>query len=119
MKKVNNKKKTGATFTPSALADFLADKMLHYFTNVNEDTCILDPACGDGALLSSVYKKVHIKSSNIIGYDTNDSYLAVASELIGRLSQCNDSKFYNEDFLSVCPNTPIFLIKMSKEILRI
>lgn len=106
MKKVNNKKKTGATFTPSALADFLADKMLHYFTNVNEDTCILDPACGDGALLSSVYKKVHIKSSNIIGYDTNDSYLAVASELIGRLSQCNDSKFYNEDFLSVCPNTP-------------
>lgn len=106
MKKVNNKKKTGATFTPSALADFLADKMLHYFTHVNEDTCILDPACGDGALLSSMYKKTHVKPSNIIGYDTNDSYLAVASELIGKLSQCNESKFYNEDFLSVCPNIP-------------
>lgn len=106
MKKVNNKKKTGATFTPSELADFLADKMLHYFANANEDTCVLDPACGDGALLSSMYKKAHIKSSNIIGYDTNDSYLAVASELIKELSQCSDSKFYNEDFLSVCPNIP-------------
>jgi type I restriction-modification system DNA methylase subunit len=48
-------KSSGATFTPTALANFLSDKILKY-TNVKE-SIILDPACGDGALLVSVAKK--------------------------------------------------------------
>lgn len=104
MKKNSIRKKTGATFTPPILADFLADKMLHYYKDLTENTCVLDPACGDGVLLSSMYCKAHIKSSNIIGYDTNESCLTVAHELINNLSGNNDSRFYNEDFLTIYPN---------------
>lgn len=106
MKKVSGKKKTGATFTPPALADFLADKILHYYKDLNENVCVLDPACGDGALLSSMYKKADIKSFNVIGYDTNEAYLEIAKDLIRKLSNNTDSQFYNIDFLSVCPNIP-------------
>ena len=46
---------SGVTFTPSALADFLSDKILKY-ANAKESV-ILDPACGDDALLISIAKK--------------------------------------------------------------
>lgn len=104
MMKINDKKQTGATFTPPILADFLANKMLHYYNNLNKDTCILDPACGNGILLSSILKKINTQSANIIGYDTNEEYLAIAKESIDNILGNNNSQFYNEDFLSVCPN---------------
>lgn len=104
MKKINNKKKTGATFTPELLANFLADKLLHYYKHLSYASCVLDPACGDGALLAALYKKGKVSSSNIIGYDTNNTYLSVAKQCIAEISRNNDSKFYNEDFLAVCPN---------------
>ena len=51
------KKETGATFTPDKLADFLAEKLLQY-SDVSEDKLkVLDPSCGDGALLLSL---IHI-----------------------------------------------------------
>lgn len=101
---VSKKKKTGATFTPEMLANFLADKLLHYYKGLCDSSCILDPACGDGALLAALYKKGKVSSSNIIGYDTNETYLSVARKLIANISHKNDSQFYNEDFLTVCPN---------------
>ncbi|MBR0042226.1 MAG: N-6 DNA methylase [Bacteroides sp.] len=104
MMKVNDKKKTGATFTPDVLANFLADKLLHYYKKLCDTSCILDPACGDGVLLATLYKKGKVSSSNIIGYDTNESYLSVAKKLLANISHKNDSQFYNEDFLAVCPN---------------
>lgn len=101
---IDNTKKTGATFTPEALADFLAEKILTYYRNLSSSTCILDPACGDGMLLSAILKKSGISPSNLIGYDTNEIYLSAAKDLIYRITGNNDSKFYNEDFLSICPN---------------
>ncbi len=106
MKKINNKKKTGATFTPEALANFLASKILQYYNHLTETSCVLDPACGDGALLAAIYKKGNLSSSNIIGYDTNESYLSLAKKLIAEISHKNDSQFYNKDFLTVCPSNP-------------
>ncbi|MEE0084755.1 MAG: N-6 DNA methylase [Paludibacteraceae bacterium] len=102
MNKVSKKKKTGATFTPESLANFLADKLLHYCKHINDTFCVLDPACGNGALLAAMCKKKDV--SSIIGYDTNESYLTVAKKLIAGISRKNDSQFYNEDFLTVCPN---------------
>ena len=104
MGKINNKKKTGATFTPELLANFLADKLLHYYKHLSYTSCVLDPACGDGALLAALYKNGKVASSNIIGYDTNNTYLSVAKQRIAEISHNNNSQFYNEDFLAVCPN---------------
>ena len=45
-------KNSGATFTPTALADFLSEKILTYYEKLSDHATVLDPACGDGALLS-------------------------------------------------------------------
>lgn len=64
-------KQTGATFTPLKLANFLAEKLLSY-QNAN-NLKVLDPACGDGALLmamSNVLRK-HNRSFKLFGFDSN------------------------------------------------
>lgn len=103
-KQINKKKKIGATFTPQSLANFLSDRLISYTKNICESTCVLDPACGDGALLSSFLKKSGVASSNLIGYDTDENYLSLAKELIFSISNTNDSTFLNDDFLTICPN---------------
>ncbi|KAA6332240.1 hypothetical protein EZS27_019232 [termite gut metagenome] len=50
-------KNSGATFTPMALADFLSDKIMEYADILPDKCTILDPACRDGALLTSIAKK--------------------------------------------------------------
>lgn len=72
-------KNSGATFTPTGLADFLADKLVSCFgKEVDRKVTVLDPACGKGELLSSISKKLKIsgfKNFNIRGFDTNGQYL--------------------------------------------
>jgi len=44
-------KNTGATFTPKGLADYLSGKILNHIGGEG-DVKVLDPACGEGELLS-------------------------------------------------------------------
>ncbi|MEY3239753.1 MAG: hypothetical protein RIR11_1191 [Bacteroidota bacterium] len=75
-------KNTGATFTPWQLADYLSEKILSYLPSAPLN--ILDPACGDGALLSAIGKKLSAKNINfsLKGFDTNDFYLSQAAETL-------------------------------------
>ncbi|MEQ6119934.1 N-6 DNA methylase [Reichenbachiella sp. MALMAid0571] len=98
MKEVSLIKETGATFTPEGLADFLSRRILSYSSII--DPLVIDPACGDGALLLSIGKQLENNNEkfNLLGFDTNQDYLASANEC---LSQNIKSKFelINEDFL--------------------
>lgn len=102
-RQISDKKRTGATFTPDFLAEFLSERILQHYHISDPSICVLDPACGDGILLSSIYKKSGEILTNIIGYDTNEEYLSEAYSLIN--NRKGIGKFYNEDFLTVCPNT--------------
>ena len=53
-KEFSHIKQTGATFTPEGLANFLAEKLLSY--QCKDNLQVLDPACGDGALLIAISK---------------------------------------------------------------
>lgn len=77
-------KNTGATFTPSKLADFLSKKILSYCVNTTSNLKILDPACGEGVLLTSIAKnlKKQNKSFELLGYDINDFYLKKSKFLL-------------------------------------
>lgn len=99
--KVSDVKKSGATFTPEKLADFLAVKLfaLAQSQDVNAMT-VLDPACGDGALLNAIYKVGKNRIKNLLGFDTNQEYLNETSKLLAQ-TPCELSC---SDFLSVCPN---------------
>ncbi|AXG67844.1 modification methylase PaeR7I [Kordia sp. SMS9] len=98
MKEVNLIKETGATFTPKKLANFLAKRILSYIEI--DQPLIVDPACGDGALLTSIGNQLDSQKRkySILGYDTNFDYLITARK---NLTENISSKFHleNEDFL--------------------
>ena len=64
-------KNTGATFTPKKLADYLSGRMIAYLDT--KKVTVLDPACGDGALLLSMGAHLSEKERDftLMGYDLN------------------------------------------------
>ncbi|WP_243348059.1 Eco57I restriction-modification methylase domain-containing protein [Parabacteroides sp. FAFU027] len=96
-------KNSGATFTPTELADFLADKLIGELDlNGLSSLTVLDPACGEGELLNSFARKFKVQNNQlnleIKGFDTNQDYLHVSQSIL------SDFKNYKidirqEDFL--------------------
>lgn len=74
-------KETGATFTPTGLANYLAE-LITPFIQV-EDPKVLDPACGDGALIKAMHKSLAIngKDAQYFGFDADLGYLKKASQI--------------------------------------
>lgn len=95
-------KNSGATFTPPLLADFLADKLIsHLEMSENSRISILDPACGEGELLSSIANKVKSLGKgqfHICGYDTNTEYLEAAKSSLSEINRISIN-FLQQDFL--------------------
>ena len=59
---------SGSVYTPQALADWVAEELLGYSSRSNTVVRrVLDPACGDGMLLSAIRRLS--PSSNLIGID--------------------------------------------------
>jgi len=85
-------KKTGATFTPSRLAEFLAFRLFKYIdVHKGEVLKILDPACGDGELLvalKSICDNENIDCS-IQGFDVSPEYLSIAKERLKNVDSDN------------------------------
>ena len=77
---IDHIKQTGATFTPKKLANFLAEKIFAY-QNV-DNLKVLDPACGDGALLMAMSDILQRNNRNfeLHGFDSNNEFLSVAKE---------------------------------------
>ena len=75
-KLVTNEKAGGATYTPKILADFVADEITKLM-EIHDRTAplrILDPAVGDGELLSSLLARLPASESvEIYGFDTNEN----------------------------------------------
>lgn len=94
-------KNTGATFTPPRLADYISEKILSYYQSDNQLIKVLDPACGEGALLSSISKKLENRNIKyeLIGFDSNIDFLNEASlNLVSQYSK-NPVSLINKDFL--------------------
>jgi len=79
-KEIDHIKQTGATFTPKELANYLAEKLFAY--NETDNLKVLDPACGDGALLMAMSDVLQKNNYNfeLHGFDSNSEYLSIAKE---------------------------------------
>lgn len=104
------KKNTGATFTPKELAVFLAERIALYAQPKNNR--VLDPACGEGELLVAMGEVLNEKSIDfsLTGYDANEQYLSFAKDRLLRFGN-EKSDLAHEDFLlsvdvSSVGNTP-------------
>lgn len=96
-------KNSGATFTPTELADFLSDRLISELNQQGETSyTILDPACGEGELLSAIVRKFRVSQNNskliIKGFDTNIDYLIKAKSNLSDFDIKVDIQ--NQDFLS-------------------
>jgi len=97
------KKATGATYTPTELADFVAEQMLRCWCPPSSGLIrVLDPAVGDGELLASLVRRMpRGLKIEIHGFDTNREALSLARK---RLAQCPLSanhQLHCADFLSL------------------
>lgn len=77
-------KASGATYTPSALADFVARQMLRVASLPARGAIrLLDPAVGDGALLAALIaqlpRRLHARLE-VTGFDTDEAALAIARQ---------------------------------------
>jgi len=83
LRKPKQIKQDGATFTPTALANYLASELIGHVP-ANRPIRVLDPACGDGALLYAMGNALDVAGIpyTLTGYDINRPYLDLAEELL-------------------------------------
>jgi tRNA1(Val) A37 N6-methylase TrmN6 len=109
-------KNSGATFTPTALADFLSDKILKY-ANAKESV-ILDPACGDGVLLVSIAEKINGSFDfELRGYETNIDYLLEAKNNLSKIVSEQQYQIVLQDFIDFATpcNNDLFSTNQNQE----
>lgn len=78
---VTQEKADGATYTPSILADFVAEQIVRSVNLPKHAVRVLDPAVGDGELLLSILRKLADKTDariEVYGFDTDPTALARA-----------------------------------------
>ena len=106
-KQLSSKKANGIVYTPTALANFLADQLVHFSKIDLEKTsrlCVLDPAVGGGELLISLINAIHSINKNIlisaVGYETDSKVADETSSKLTAMFPSVSFKIYSEDFLS-------------------
>lgn len=99
---VTEEKASGATYTPSQLADFVAAEMVRKWNRENRKTLkVLDPAVGHGELLASLLKILpENRPVNVYGFDNNPAALKVASERLEGLHPKAKFHLTRGDFLT-------------------
>lgn len=95
-------KRHGKHYTPPALADFLARRVLEQFLGSDRTSLrILDPACGDGELLFAVNRVAERLLPNhaisLVGYDLDGDAIDLARERASELGIAAD--WHQGDFL--------------------
>ncbi|HET6402643.1 MAG TPA: N-6 DNA methylase [Candidatus Kapabacteria bacterium] len=98
-KKHTKQKSSGSHYTPSGLADFLASRLVSYLPK-DGSFQILDPACGDGELLSAFATSLNYSSrvtSNFVGIDQD---VAATEQTLDRW-EGNNLQVWCSDFLSL------------------
>jgi methylase of polypeptide subunit release factors len=102
------RKARGIHYTPPLLASYLARQVVLSLTG-RKETCgeiaVLDPACGDGALLKAIVETAPRDWRERIlltGFDTDDRALARAEKTLAGVGALSVS-LHCSDFLSVVP----------------
>jgi len=100
---VDRQKSDGATYTPIAFARFVAEQMLQAAELPKSGKIrVLDPACGDGALLDALIKNLPPAFRNrveVVGYDTDPEAIRIASQRLRQDFPDLDVRLEQKDFL--------------------
>ena len=101
---VDRQKSDGATYTPVALAEFVAQQMLREVAIPKHGKIrVLDPAVGDGALLDALINQVPQairKRLEVVGYDTDPEAIQIAARRLRQDFPDLDVHLEQKDFLT-------------------
>lgn len=96
-------KENGIHYTPPALASFLADSIINYLNPKSETISVLDPACGNGALLNafalSLPKSLR-KKLMLHGYENDQIAGELARASLEKIG-ASGVTIHNADFLEM------------------
>ena len=100
---VEQRKSTGATYTPVDFAAFVADQMV-LVADLPKDgkIRILDPACGDGSLLYALIERLPPaarKRVEVVGYDIDPETIRIATQRFRQDFPDLDVLLEQKDFL--------------------
>lgn len=95
-------RKWGAVYTPDILADWVAAELVNRLPR-NKSLLIIDPACGDGALLRSAHKAKGRRRMRLVGVDVdaNAIHKAASNVPAGTVLKRTDSLQPNTNGSSV------------------
>lgn len=100
---VDRQKSDGATYTPMVFARFVAEQMLQVADLPKSGRIrVLDPACGDGALLDALIRHLppaSRKRVEAVGYDTDPEAIRLASQRFRQDFPDLDVRLEQKDFL--------------------
>ncbi|MDR1184455.1 MAG: N-6 DNA methylase [Coriobacteriales bacterium] len=100
---VGRQKSDGATYTPMAFARFVAEQMLQTVELPKSGKIrVLDPACGDGALLDALIKNLppsFRKRVVAVGYDTDPKAIWIAFQRLRKDFPDLEVRLEQKDFL--------------------
>lgn len=103
------RKRNGIHYTPARLARFLAEQTARFVDPNCEQMDILDPACGDGRLLSSLLTALPFPSDDVrvLGFDTSlDAVKNTRTTLAG--FELEQALVRQADFLGWICGDPLF-----------
>lgn len=100
-KLVSQEKAGGATYTPSILADFVAQQIVEATTGEKPRPLrVLDPAAGDGALLVSLVQKLGPQARlEVHAFDVEGGALAIARQRLLTVNKHLKFVAHHKDFL--------------------
>ncbi|MCG3131299.1 MAG: Modification methylase PaeR7I [Phycisphaerae bacterium] len=105
--KLSRRKSMGVHYTPGRLAEFVASRIVRHVDPTSGTRLrILDPACGEGALLEALGKELRLAwrgKAEVYGVEADAMAAAKARQ---RLSGWRDAdiNIIHADFLSLCAN---------------
>jgi adenine-specific DNA-methyltransferase len=98
--KATSKKSTGSHYTPTMLAEFVADAIVECVQRDSSVAHILDPAVGDGELLSALLHKWS-GFANAFGFDTDADAIKSAEKRLSREFPDVSLQLITADFLAI------------------
>ena len=105
----SSRKSNGIHYTPEKLANFLASRLWNHasadLVKSDRPIRILDPACGDGALLEALMRLLPNRPCIAVGFETNEQAVAQATAKLSPFQNA-DVQIHYGDFLDYALNSP-------------
>jgi adenine-specific DNA-methyltransferase len=102
----DHQKLNGVHYTPPELAEFLAAAVIRNLDDFAGDIKVLDPACGDGALLKAVANAASSSQRRrlqLYGFDLDPLAIAAARDGLAKI-KVKSISLESADFLHLCSN---------------